>query len=424
MIEGKGHQMKRTHEHEMENWKKKIILFLSSQTISLFGSSLVQYAIMWHITLNTQSGVMMTLAIICGFVPMFFLSPIAGVWADRYNRKRLIILSDSLIAIATLILAILFLIGYDSLWLLFVVSAVRAIGTGIQTPAVGAILPQLVPEEQLTKVNGTNGSIQALIMLISPMASGALLTMASIEIIFFIDVITAAIAIIILLVFLKIPVHAKALQKQTTSYFNDLQEGFTYIKNHDFVKKFFMFFACFFVLVAPVAFLTPLQVTRSFGNDVWRLTAVEMTFAIGMMLGGIFMASWGGFKNKIHTMTLASLIIGACTFALGVIPVFWIYLIFMGITGVAMPIFNTPSTVLLQEKVEGDFLGRVFGVLGMISTSMMPLGMLVFGPIADIIKIEWLLIGTGLLVFIQGFFLLGSKVLIEAGKPISKEDRH
>lgn len=416
--------MEPTHEHEMENWKKKIILFLSSQTISLFGSSLVQYAIMWHITLHTQSGVMMTLAIICGFVPMFFLSPIAGVWADRYNRKRLIILSDSLIAIATLILAILFLIGYDSLWLLFVVSAVRAIGTGIQTPAVGAILPQLVPEDQLTKVNGTNGSIQALIMLISPMASGALLTMASIEIIFFIDVITAAVAIIILLVFLKIPVHAKALQKQTTSYFNDLQEGFTYIKNHDFVKKFFMFFACFFVLVAPVAFLTPLQVTRSFGNDVWRLTAVEMTFAIGMMLGGIFMASWGGFKNKIHTMTLASLIIGASTFALGVIPVFWIYLIFMGIAGVAMPIFNTPSMVLLQEKVEGDFLGRVFGVLGMISTSMMPLGMLVFGPIADIIKIEWLLIGTGLLVFIQGFFLLGSKVLIEAGKPISKEDRH
>lgn len=133
------------------------------------------------------------------------------------------------------------------------------------------------------------------------------------------------------------------------------------------------------------------------------------------------MASWGGFKNKIHTMTLASLIIGACTFALGIIPVFWIYLIIMGVVGLAMPIFNTPSMVLLQEKIEGDLLGRVFGVLGMISTSMMPLGMLVFGPISDLIKIEWLLIGTGILLFIQGFFLLGSKVLIEAGKPIPKD---
>ncbi len=142
---------------------------------------------------------------------------------------------------------------------------------------------------------------------------------------FFIDVITAALAVIILLVFLKIPVHGKALQKQTESYFSDMKQGFTYIKHHEFVKKFFLFFAFFFVLAAPVTFLTPLQVTRSFGNDVWRLTAIEMVFAVGMMLGGIVMASWGGFKNKIHTMTLAALITGACTFALGIIPVFWIY---------------------------------------------------------------------------------------------------
>jgi len=91
----------------------------------------------------------------------------------------------------------------------------------------------------------------------------------------------------------------------------------------------------------------------------------------------------------------------------------------MGVTGLALPIFNTPSTVLLQEKVEEDFLGRVFGVLGMISTSMMPLGMLLFGPLSDAIRIEWLLLGTGLLLFIQAFFLLGSKALIEAGKPPS-----
>ncbi|MEH7013084.1 MFS transporter [Neobacillus niacini] len=410
-----------TPNHEMNNWKRNTILFLGSQTISLFGSALVQYAIMWYITLNTQSGVMMTISIICGFVPTFFLSPFAGVWADRYNRKMLIILSDSLIAISTLILAILFLMGYEALWLLFLMSAIRAIGTGIQGPAVGAILPQLVPEDKLTKVNGTNGSIQALIMLVAPMVSAALLTMASMEAIFFIDVVTAAIAIFILLTFLHIPIHAKAAEKQTTSYFSDLKQGFIYIQNHAFVKKFFVFFAVFFVLAAPVAFLTPLQVTRSFGDDVWRLTAIEITFSIGMMLGGVFMASWGGFKNKIHTMTLAALVIGAFTFALGITSIFWLYLVFMGVVGVAMPIFNTPSTVLLQEKVEGDYLGRVFGVLGMISTSMMPLGMLIFGPIADIIKIEWLLIGTGLLMFIQGFFLVGSKVLLEAGKPVVKE---
>lgn len=405
-----------------KNWNRNVILFLASQSISLFGSTLVQYAITWHITLKTQSGVMMTIAIICGFLPTFFLSPFAGVWADRYNRKTLIIISDSMIAIATLILAILFFMGYDAVWLLFVASAIRALGSGIQMPAIGAFLPQLVPEDKLIKVNATYSSIQSLVMLVSPMLSGALLTMATIETIFFIDVITAAIAVLILLLFLHVPAHAKALNKQPISYFGDMREGVIYIKNHDYIKTFCLFNAIFFIFVAPVAFLTPLQVTRSFGDDVWRLTAIEIIFSAGMMVGGIIMASWGGFKNKVHTMILSNLVIGVCTFALGIIPVFWIYLIFMGFIGIAMPIFNTPSTVLLQQKVEEDFLGRVFGVLGMISSIMMPLGMLVFGPVSDFIKIEWLLIGTGVLLFAQSLFMLGSKVLIEAGKPIFKPE--
>lgn len=400
------------------NWKKNIILFLASQTVSLFGSSLVQYAIYWHITLETQSGLMMTIYIVCGFLPTFFLSPFAGVWADRYNRKTLIILSDSLIALSTLIMAILYIMGYNAIWLLFVMSAVRALGAGIQTPAVGAILPQLVPEDKLTKVNGTNGSIMAFVTLLSPMISGALLSIITIEKIFFIDVITAAIAVSILLI-LKVAPHAKALEKQNTSYLDDLSRGFAYIKGHTFVKKFFRYCSIFFVLVAPSAFLTGLQVTRSFGNEVWRLSAIEVSFSVGMIAGGIIITSWGGFKNRTHTMILASLIFGACAIALGSIPVFWIYLSFMLLCGLAMPFFNTPSTVLLQEKVEPDYLGRVFGVLGMISSSLMPLGMLVFGPISDFVRIEYLLIGTGVLMIIQGLFLINDKVLIEAGNPVA-----
>lgn len=403
------------------NWKRNIILFLSSQTISLFGSALVQYAIMWHITLSTESGVMMTLYIVCGFIPTFILSPFAGVWADRFNRKLLIMLADGLIAAATLILAVLFLMGHDSIWLLFAMAVVRALGTGVQTPAVGAILPQIVPTDKLTRVNGINGTLQAIMTFVAPMASAALMTMASLEIIFFIDVITATIAILTLLLFFKIPVHEKAAEKQTTSYFSDFMQGISYIKQHDFLKSFFLFFAVFFILMAPAAFLTPLQVTRSFGDDVWRLTAIEIAFSVGMMAGGGFIASWGGFRNKIHTMTLASLLMGACTLALGLVPVFWIYLVFMAVFGVAMPLFNTPTMVLVQERVEESYLGRIFGVFGMISTSMMPLGMLIFGPIADVIQIEWLLIGTGLLILILAVFLGRNKILLEAGKPIANE---
>lgn len=399
------------------NWKKNTVFFLTSQTISLFGSALVQHAITWYITLKTQSGMMMTIAIICGFLPAFFLSPFAGVWADRYHRKTLIVLSDSLIAAATLVLAILFYTGHNGIWLLFVASAIRAFGTAIQIPAVGAFLPQLVPVEKLTKVNAINSSIQSLVMLASPMLSGALLVIAKIETIFLIDVVTAMIAILILLLFLHVPAHAKALTKQTTGYFGDLRKGLLYINNHDYVKTFFLFNIFFFILIAPAAFLTPLQVTRSFGADIWRLSAIEITFSVGMMAGGLIMAYWGGLKNKVHTMILSNFIIGASTLALGITSVFWVYLGFMVLTGLVIPIFNTPATVLLQQKVEEDYLGRVFGVMGMIVNSMMPLGMLIFGPLADLIKVEWLLVGTGMLLLVQSFLMVGNKVLIEAGRP-------
>src|SRR5690606_7710095 len=225
----------------------------------------------------------------------------------------LIVLADGLIAASTLILAIVFMMGYDAVWLLFLMAAIRAVGTGIQTPAVGAILPQIVPKDKLTKVNGINGSLQAVIMFIAPIVSAGLLSMATLETIFFIDVITAAIAIVTLLCFLKIATHQKVDEQQPLSYFNDFKQGITYIKNHHFLKQLFLFFGVFFVLMAPAAFLTPLQVARSFGDDVWRLTAIEIAFSVGMMAGGGVIASWGGFKNKIHTMTLASLLMGVCT---------------------------------------------------------------------------------------------------------------
>lgn len=398
------------------NWKRDIILFLSSQTISLLGSSLVQYAIMWYITLQTQSGTMMTIFIICGFLPTFFLSPFAGVWADRYNRKKIIILADAFIAIATLIMAIFYLMGYGSIWLLFVMSAIRAFGSGIHSPAINALLPQLVPDYMLTKVNAINGTIQSMVFLVSPMISAALVELVTIETIFFIDVVTAAIAIFIISFFLEVPNHAKVSESEKIDYVSDLKEGIRYIRNHAYVKQFFLFCTMFFLLVSPLAFLTPLQITRSYGDDVWRLSAVEIAWSVGMMLGGFIMATWSGFKNKIYTMTMSAIVTAIGTVILGLKPLFWIYLVSMGIMGLTMPFFNTPSTVLLQQKVDPDYLGRVFGVLNMISSSVMPLGMLFFGPLADAIEIEKMLLVTGFLMFFMSFFLIKSKVMLDAGK--------
>lgn len=153
---------------------------------------LVQYAILWHITLEMQSGAMMTPSIVCGFVPAFFVSPFAGIWADRYDRKKLIVVSDTFIALGTLVIALLYLSGHESLWLLFLAMSIRSFGTGVQTPAVNAFLPQIVPTDQLLRVNGINGSIQSVIALASPVASGALMSLVTLDKIFLIDVETAS----------------------------------------------------------------------------------------------------------------------------------------------------------------------------------------------------------------------------------------
>ena len=177
------------------NWKQKTGLFLLSQAISLFGSSLVQYAIIWYITLQTQSGVMTTLATLCGFIPQVLISLFAGVCADKYNKKMLIILSDGAIACATLIIAVLFLSGLNSMWLLFLVLVIRSFGSGIQTPTTTSFIPEIVPENKLMRVNGLNSTIQSIMLILSPAASGALLSNVALEYIFFVDVITAVIGI-------------------------------------------------------------------------------------------------------------------------------------------------------------------------------------------------------------------------------------
>ena len=154
------------------NWKKNTVLFLAGQALSLFGSMVVQYAIVWHITLKTQSGSMMTLFTVAGFLPMFLISPFAGVFVDRFNRKYLINMADGAIALASLLVAVLLVIGFDHVGILLACAIVRSFGQGVQTPAVGAVLPQIVPAEHLTKASGIQGSIHSFVMLSAPMMSG------------------------------------------------------------------------------------------------------------------------------------------------------------------------------------------------------------------------------------------------------------
>ncbi len=403
------------------DWKKNTAVFMTSQAISLFGSSLVQLAITWYITRTTGSGIYVTLSIIFGMMPALFLSPFAGVWADRYDRKKLIMISDGCIATSTFMLAIVFLAGYKSIWLLLAVSVLRSLGSAVQMPSVGAMLPDIVPEEQLTRINGINGSIQALITIASPALAGVMLTwVGSIELIFFVDVFTAAIAIFVLLRYLYVP-QSNAGEKERVGYLEEMKLGFAYIRKHRYLVQLFLFSVFVMLSVAPVAFLTPLQVVRSYGNEVFRLTAIELAFSGGMLVGGLAISAWGGFKNKVVTIAVSLLVMGGSIVLMGANVPFWFYLVAMGICGLFLPLFNTPSVVMLQEKVDPAYIGRVFSVMSMINSSVMPMGILIFGPLADKVSIELLLVITGIMMLFIGFALFFDKTLMEAGKQQKRE---
>lgn len=406
----------------MMNWQKTISLYIVSQLITQFGTALVSYAITWYITLNTQSGLMMTLAIIFSFLPTFLLSPFAGVWSDRYSRKKLILYGDLGVAFTTLILAIVFLTGYKEIWLLFLISAIRALGSAIQMPASSALIPQIVPEEKLTKVNGYMQSALSLMNIISPIAAAALLGLASFEAILFIDVGTAIIGMAFL-VSLKIPLHHNAKAAKIRSYFQDIKDGLAYLRCKGYLLRLFLFFAFFYFVVSPAAFLTPLQVVRSFGTELYRLTAVEIAFFLGMVAGGVLIANWGGFKNKIHTLIFSILISGVLCILQGTIRNFTIFLIVIFLIGISVAIFNTPTTVFLQERVSEDYYGRVFGILNSLMSSMFPLGILLFGPLGDLIPIETILVINGFILILEGFSMFRDRELLRVGQEGVKDGK-
>ncbi|MDR1182092.1 MAG: MFS transporter [Bacteroidales bacterium] len=403
----------------MQN-KKNISLFLGWQALSLFGSMLVQYSTMWYVIMSTQSGKMATIAVVVGLLPTFFIAPFGGVWADRYNRKNLINLADGGIALVTLFIALSFLFGYKEIWLLFVCTGVRAVGQGIQSPAVSSFIPQIVPQEQLNKINGINTSIQSFSALTAPMIAGALMSFIPLQYIFFIDIVTAIIGICILQFFVKIPANSRDVAGNAPvakSYFRDLKEGIRYVWQTKWIRYIILLEIILHVFGhAPTAFLSPLQVTRNFGNDVWRLTAIEVAFSSGMLLGGLLIGFWGGFKNKMYSMSLACVIIGAGMLGLGLLPNFWLYCATWIVIGLIAPLSNVPCTTLLQTKTDPAYLGRGFSVFQMVFSLAMPLAMLVFGPLSDVINIDYMLIGGGIVIFLLSIPYVVSKVLREADR--------
>lgn len=378
---------------------RQVVLFLISQNVSLFGSAVVGYAIIWYITLETSSGVWLMLTTICSMLPQVFVSLWGGVWADRYDRKMLIMLSDAFIAVSTLGLAIAFWLGFTRLELLLVVSIVRSVGAGIQMPAVNAIYPQLVPKENLTRVQGINQSLSSVLMLLAPAVGGVVLGTMDLARAFMIDVVTASAAILILRL---IVVSRVERSEEPASLLYELKKGVRYAFGNPLLKGIIICYGFSFFLITPAAVLTPLMIERSFGGEVWRLTANEIVWTVGSFVGGIAVSLYGNIKNKILTIALCLVAFGISFTLLGLARNFVLYLLVMGVSGFFMPIIATAETVFIQEITAPQMMGRVFSIIQIITSAAMPLAILLFGPLADVISVETLLIISGFLLAIVG----------------------
>lgn len=382
------------NDTQHSGWQKRILLFLTSQCITLFGSTLVQMSLVWYATMQTSSGTWVATFTVCSYLPQFLISFLGGVWADRYHRKKLIIGADLLIAVATFIMVLAIpQISSESTLLggLLVMSIIRSLGAGIQMPAVNAVIPQLVPEDQLMRYNGIYVTMQSIVNFVAPAAAGVFFTISTLRMTLMIDIITAVLGTG-LLSCLTLPKQNTSVEK--ASAVSDMELGMKYAFSDRLIGKLLIIYGLFTFFCVPAGYLAGLLVRRVFGDTYWHLTAVEVVGFLGMMAGGVIMSTWSGVKNRGKTLAGGLFVFGSLAIGMGISNNFILYLALMVCYGIALTVVQTVITTILQEKTDICMQGRVFGLLGTMYAGFLPIGMAMFGPLADILPLQWIMIGS------------------------------
>ncbi|RJV73044.1 MFS transporter [Coprococcus sp. AF27-8] len=388
------------NDTQHSGWQKRILLFLTSQCITLFGSTLVQMSLVWYATMQTSSGTWVATFTVCSYLPQFLISFLGGVWADRYHRKKLIIGADLLIAVATFIMVLAIpQISSESTLLggLLVMSIIRSLGAGIQMPAVNAVIPQLVPEDQLMRYNGIYVTMQSIVNFVAPAAAGVFFTISTLRMTLMIDIITAVLGTG-LLSYLTLPKQNTSVEK--ASAVSDMELGMKYAFSDRLIGKLLIIYGLFTFFCVPAGYLAGLLVRRVFGDTYWHLTAVEVVGFLGMMAGGVIMSTWSGVKNRGKTLAGGLFVFGSLAIGMGISNNFILYLALMVCYGIALTVVQTVITTILQEKTDICMQGRVFGLLGTMYAGFLPIGMAMFGPLADILPLQWIMIGSGIALMV------------------------
>lgn len=384
--------MEKTQQPETEKWAQRFFTIWSGQALSLFGSALVQFALIWWLTQKSGSATVLALATLVGMLPQIVLGPFAGALVDRWNRRVIMIMADATIAVFSLLLAYLFITDTVQIWHVYAIMAIRALGGAFHFPAMSASTPLMVPDSQLTRVNGLNQALQGVNGMIAPPVGALLLGLLSTQGILMIDVGTAILAILPLL-FISIPQpkpREDLQQKVKPSLMQDVRAALAYIRSiPGFTAIIFMALFLNFLLV-PTGALLPLLVIKHFGKGALELGLLESATGIGIITGGILLSIWGGFKKKIVTSVAGIVGLGIGVMLVGLAPANLFLLAIAGniLLGFMIPMANGPVGAMMQSIVRPDMQGRVMSLLNSGATAISPLGLLIAGPFSDLLGIR------------------------------------
>jgi MFS transporter, DHA3 family, macrolide efflux protein len=377
------------------------------QAFSIFGSQLVQFALIWWLTVSTGSATVLAMASITGLVPQIFLGPVAGAFVDRGNRKAIMIAADALVAGATAMLALLFVFGAVQAWEIYLVLFIRAIGGSFHWPAMSASTSLMVPKQHLTRVQGANQTLNGGLNIFSAPLAALLLAGFSIQVVLAIDVFTAFLAILPL-IFIRVPqppVREITGEVETSkpTLREDISAGFRYVREWRGLMMLLIMATLINLVLSPAFSLLPLLVRNEFGGEALQLAWVESASGIGIILGGVILSVWGGFRRRILTSLLGLVGIAVGTILIGTAPSSLFSLVIGGmfIVGMMMPFTNGPIMAVVQAIVAPEMQGRVFTLVGSLAAAMSPLGLVVAGPLSDAIGVRtWFILGgvvTGLM---------------------------
>lgn len=398
-------------EPEIKSMRPFFLIF-TGQAVSLIGSRLVQFSLVWWLTQQTSSANVLAFASIMAILPQAILTPFAGVLVDRWNRKRIMLFADAGIAVVTLFLAFLYASGLIQVWHIYVMMFLRSLGGGFHWASMQASTSLMVPKEQMARVAGLNQSIQGIASIVAPPVGAILIEVLPIQYVLSIDVITAIFAIIPL-IFVHVPQPLRQLAG-TRSILEDMRGGFDFILRYKGLQIIIIMSLLINLLTSPGFTLLPLLITTYFKGGALELAWIQSAMGLGMIIGGLLLGVWGGFDNRIKTAFVALIVssIGLLGFSQTPPDLFIFAVGSIFVFGVTNSVANSSFFAALQTFVPPEIQGRVFTLLMASSVLAQPIGLAIAGPVAEVFGIRsWFVMGSAVMLIMSFWAFTNSDVM-------------